>query len=85
MNIMINFDEFTGENSRKRNPCWLQISDHLYRILIVGDTESGIVSALTNLVNHQPGFNNIYLYAKYQFLINKHEDVGINHSNDPKI
>ena len=33
---MINFDEFTGENTRKNNPQWLQIPDHIQRILIAG-------------------------------------------------
>ena len=45
---------------------------------------------LLNLIENQPGIDNIYLYAKgpyeskYQYLINKTEGVGINHFNDPK-
>ena len=43
-----------------------------------------------NLVEDQPDIDKIYLYAKdpyeakYQYLINKREGVGINHFNDPK-
>ena len=43
-----------------------------------------------NLIENQADINKIYLYtkdpfeAKYQYLINKREDVGINHLNDPK-
>ena len=40
MDIMIKFGEVTKENTLKRNPCWPQISDHPYRILIVGDSGS---------------------------------------------
>ena len=45
---------------------------------------------MLNLINNQPGIDKIYLYAKdpyeakYQFLINKRERVGINRLNDPK-
>ena len=43
-----------------------------------------------NLIENQPDIDKIYLYAKdpyeakYQYLINKREGVGINHFNDPK-
>ena len=43
-----------------------------------------------NLIGNQPDIDKIYLYAKdpyeakYQSLINKRENVGINHLNDPK-
>ena len=43
-----------------------------------------------NLKENQPDIVKIYLYAKYpyeakyQYLINKRESVGINHFNDPK-
>ena len=45
---------------------------------------------LLNLKNHQPHIYKIYLYAedpyqaKYQFLISKHEKVGLKHCNDHK-
>ena len=43
-----------------------------------------------NLIGNQPDIDKIYLHAKdpfeakYQSLINKRENVGINHLNDPK-
>ena len=87
---MINFDEYTNENKRKHNPNWPYIPDHPYRILIIGGSGSGKTNALLNLINNQPDIDKIYLYAKdpyeakYQYLINKRERVGINRLNDPK-
>ena len=87
---MINFDEYTNENERKHNLNWPYIPDHPYRILIIGGSGSGKTNALLNLINNQPDIDKIYLYAKdpyeakYQYLINKREGVGINHFNDPK-
>ena len=43
-----------------------------------------------NLINNQPDIVKIYLYAKdpyeakYQYLINKCENVGLKHYDDPK-
>ena len=43
-----------------------------------------------NVINNQPDIDKIYLYAKdpyeakYQYLINKREKVGLDHFNDPK-
>ena len=65
--------------------------DHPYRILIIGVSESGKTNTLLNLKTHQPGIDKIYLYAKntykakYQFLINKQENKGLNHFNDSKV
>ena len=87
---MINFDEYTNENRIKHNPNWPYIPDHPYRILIIGGSGSGKTNALLNLINNQPDINKIYLYpkdryeAKYQYLINKRERVGINGLNDPR-
>ena len=45
---------------------------------------------LLNLIENQPDIDKIYLYAKdpyeakYQYLINKREGVGIDHFKDPK-
>ena len=45
---------------------------------------------LLNLIENQPDIDKIYLYgkdpyeSKYKYLINKRENVGINHFNDPK-
>ena len=73
----------------KDNKKWSYISDHPYRILIVGDSGSGKTNALLNLINEQDDMDKIDLYAKdlsepkYEFLIKKREDVGIKYCNDP--
>ena len=44
-----------------------------------------------NLINNQPDLDKIYLYAKdpyeakYQYLINKREKAGLDHSKDPEV
>ena len=87
---MINFDDYTNENIVEHNSKWPYIPDHPYRILIIGGSGSGKTNALLNLINNQPDIDKIYLYAKdpyekkYQYLINKRENVGLNHFNDPK-
>ena len=35
---MISFDDITRENIKKHNTNWLEIQDHPYRILIIGDS-----------------------------------------------
>ena len=76
---MINFDDSVNENKTEHNKNWSCISDHPYRILIIGGSGSGKTNALLNLIENQPDIDNIYLYAKdphegkYQYLINKRE------------
>ena len=47
-------------------------------------------NALLNLINNQPDIDKLCLYAKdpyeakYQYLINKREKLGLDHFNDPK-
>ena len=83
---MINFNE----NKTERNENWPFIPYHPYRILIIGGSGSGKTNVLLNLIENQPDICKIYLYAKdpyeakYQYLINKREGVGIDHFNDPK-
>ena len=87
---MINFDDYTNENKTQHNLKWPYIPDHPYRILIIGGSGSGKTNALLNLINNQPDIDKIYLYAKdpyeakYQFLINKIDSIGLKHFNDPK-
>ena len=87
---MINFDDCVNENKTKHNKNWSYIPDHPYRILIIGGSGSGKTNVLLNLIENQPDSDKIYLYAedlyeaKYQYLINKREGVGINHFNDLK-
>ena len=86
---IINLDSITNENNKKHNEKWPYIPDHPYRILIIGGSGSGKTNALLNLINEQNDIDKIYLYAKdlsepkYEFLIKKHEDVGIRYYNDP--
>ena len=92
---MINFDDYINENKtvqklRSHKLKWPYIPDWPYRILIIGGSGSGKTNALLNLINSQPDISKIYFYAKdpyeakYQFLINKREKVGLNRFNDPK-
>ena len=87
---MINFDDYTNENIIEHNSKWPYIPDHPYRVLIIGGSGSGKTNALLNLINNQPDIDKIYLYAKdpyeakYQYLINKREQVGLDHFDDPK-
>ena len=87
---MFNFDDIVNENKTEHNKNWSYISNHPYRILIIGGLGSGKTNVLLNLIENQPDFDKIYLYAKdpykakYQYLINKREGVDINHFNDPK-
>ena len=87
---MINFDDYANEIIIDHNSKWPFIPDHSYRILIIGGSESGKTNALLNLINNHPDIDKIYLYAKdpyeakYQYLINKREKVGLDHFDDPK-
>ena len=87
---MINFDNYTNENNTQYNSMMPYIPDHPYRILIIGGSGSEKINELLNLINNQPDIDKIYLYAKdlyeakYQFLINKRESIGLKHFNNPK-
>ena len=87
---MINFDKHANENKTEHNSKWIYIPDHPCRILIIGGSASGKTNALLNLINNELDFYKIYLYAKdpyktkYEFLINKRENTGLKHFNDPK-
>ena len=80
---MINFDDYINENKIEHNSKW-------NRILIKGGPGSGKTNALLNLINNQPDIDKIYLYskdpyeAKYQYLINKRQKVGLDHFKDSK-
>ena len=87
---MINFDDYVNENKTEHNKNWPYTPDHPYRILITRGSGSGKTNVLLNLIQNQSDIDKIYLYAKdpyeakYQYLINKREGVGIDHFNDPK-
>ena len=89
---MFNLDAITNQNNKDHNEKLPYIPDHPYRMLIIGISGSGKTNALLNLIKEQDNYNpidEIYLYTKdlsepkYQFLIQKREDVGIKHLNDP--
>ena len=85
---MINFDDIVNENKTNHNKSWPYIPHHPYRILIIGGLGSEKKDVLVNLIEKQPDIDKIYLYAKdpyeakYQYLSNKKEGVGINHLKD---
>ena len=87
---MINFDEYTNEQKIEHNLKWPYIPDYPYRMLIIGCSGSGKANALLNLIDNQPDIDKIYLYAKdpyeakYHYLINKREKVGLDHFDDYK-
>ena len=87
---MINFDDYVNENKTEDNKNWPYIPDHPYRMLIIGVSGSGKTNVLLNLIKKQPDIDKIYLYAKdpheakYHYLINKKESMGINLFHDPK-
>ena len=67
----------------------IDLTDHPYRILIIGASGSGKTNALLNLINEQDDTDKIYLYAedlsepRYEFLTEKSKNTGIKHLNDP--
>ena len=87
---MNNFDDVEKENIKGHNQNWPQIPDHPYRMLIIGGSGSGETNPLFNLIKLQADIDKICLYAndpyeaKYQFLINKRESIGLKHFNDSK-
>ena len=87
---MINFDDYVNENKTEHNKNLPYTPDHPDRILIIGGSGSGKTNALLNLIENQPDIDKIYLYAKdpydakYQYLINIREKVGLKRLKDPK-
>ena len=84
---MFNLDDITNENSKEHNQKWPFFINHPCRILIIGGSGSGKTNALLDLISHQDDIDKIHSHAKdlsepkYQFLIKKREDAGVNHSN----
>ena len=85
---MINLDSITNENNKNHNEKWPYISDHPYRILIIGGSGWGKTNVLLNLINEQGDIDKVYLYAKdlsegkYAYLIKNRENAGIKHLNN---
>ena len=82
---MLNLDDILSNNksSSERNDC-------PFRMLIIGPSGSSKTNTLLHLINNLHPIDKIYLYAKdidekkYQFLINKREQAGLQNLNDPK-
>ena len=69
---MVNCHYITKEYIKEHNPNWLEISDHPYRILIVGGFGFGKTNALLNLINHEPDI------AKFFYMQKIHSKQNIN-------
>ena len=61
---MVNLNNIINENNEEHNEKWPYVSNHPYRILIIGGSGSGKTNALLNLINEQKDIDKIYLYAK---------------------
>ena len=70
---MIHFDYITKEYIKQHNPNRPEIPDHLYGILIIGDSGSGKTNALLNLINHKPDTD------KKNYLLKIHLKQNINY------
>ena len=57
---MTKFDDFTNGNVKEHNSNWPQISNYLYRILIIGGSGYEKPNTLFNLMYHQPDIDKIY-------------------------
>ena len=82
---MLNLDDIVS-NKKKISS---ENDDWPFRMLIIGPSGSGKTNTLLHLIDKFHLIDKIYLYAKdtdeekYQFLINKREQVGIKNLNDP--
>ena len=81
---MLNLDNIVSNKNENKNNNWP------FRMLIIGPSSSGKTNTLLHLLNNLHPIDKIYLYAKdihepkYEYLINKREQAGINNLNDPK-
>ena len=82
---MLNLDDIISNKKKSSSEC----NDWPFTMLIIGPSGSGKTNALLHLIEKFHPIDKIYLYAKdtdegkYQYLINKREQVGIKNLNDP--
>ena len=80
---MLNLDDIVSNKKENKDNNWP------FRVLIIGPSGSVKTNTLLHLINKFHPINKIYLYTKdtdekkYQYLINKREQVGIKNLNDP--
>ena len=80
---MLNLDNIVSNKNENKNNNWP------FRILIIGPSGSGKTNTLLHLINNLHPIDKINLHAKdihepkYEYLINKREQAGINNLNDP--
>ena len=80
---MLNLDDIVSNKKENKDNNWP------FKMLIIGPSGSGKTNTLLHLMNKFHPIDKIYLYAedadekKYQYLINKREQVGIKNLNDP--
>ena len=84
---MLNLDNIVSNKKKSSS----ENDDWPFRMLIIGPSGSGKTNTLLHLINNFHPVDKIYLYAKdtnedkYQYLINKREQVGIKILNDPYV
>ena len=82
---MLNLDDIVSNKKKSSS----ENDDWPFRMLIIGPSGSGKTNVLLHLINNFHPIDKIYLYAKdtdekkYQYLINKREQVGIKNLNNP--
>ena len=82
---MLNLDNIVSN----KNTSSLEDNDWPFRMLIIKPSRSRKTNTLLHLINDLNPIDKIYLYAKdlhepkYEYLINKREQVGIKNLNDP--
>ena len=81
---MLNLDNIVSNENENKDYNWP------FCMLIIGPSGSGKTNTLLHLINNLDPIDKIYLYAKdihepkYEDLINKREQAGIKHLDDPK-
>ena len=64
---MINLDSITNTNNREHNEKWPYVSDHPYRIFIIGGSASEKTNALLNLINEQDDIDkNLFVCKRFK-------------------
>ena len=89
---MLNLDNIVSNKNENKDTAGSSSSERNnwpFRMLIIGPSGSGKTNTLLHLINNLHPIDKIYLYAKdinkpkYEYLINKREQVGIKNLNDP--